>query len=257
MGRRITGLFLILRALSPILIILIIGATFAIILGDVRAAVDPPLEVIGDEIKNIRTTVDSLGEDINTVSDNVTALLGELQNFQIPDLIPDIPANISFPSLRFPAVNIPVPTVSVSTSTTNIAGVNITYPSGLNIGTQNYSLTLPDIPSFSVPLPGLGELDDALRTALSPLTDIFDAFNAAFTSIGELNLTLKGVPEHFTTIAEHGEQLLTNIQGVLAGWGSTLLLVTLVLVLLVIIYFGAPLLVDLTRGWNMLRGLPE
>lgn len=256
MIRRISGLLLILRALSPVLIVLIVGGTLAIVLNDVRAAVDPPLQTIRGEIQEIRTTVDAVREDISAVNEEITGLLNVLGSFSIPNLIPNIPSSLQFPNLDIPSANIPVPTVSMQTSSITIAGVNITYPSGLNIGSTTFLLDFPAIPSFSVPLTILGQLDDALRSALSDVTDVFDSFTTAFDNISDLNVTLQLVPDHVNEITAQGELLLNSLLRVLAKWGETLLLVILALLVLVIIYFGVALLDDLTRGWRMLRGLP-
>ncbi len=255
MGRRISGLLLILRALAPLLIILVLGITGSIVLADVRAAVDPPLATIRGEITEIQATVGEVRDDLNAVSEEVTSLVNALQAFSIPNLVPDIPDNLSFPSLNIPNVSIPIPNVSVRFSSTNVAGVNIRYPSGLNVGSRNYDLDLPNIPSFSVPLPGLGEVDNLLRTALSGVTGVFDAFDTAFSSIGVLNDTLQTVPDHFNAITSETENLVDNFQRVLVSWGQTLLIVVVILLVLVIIYLGVPVLDDLTRGWRMLRGL--
>ena len=256
MGRRLSGLLLMLRALAPVLIVLIIGVTLSVILSDVQAAAEKPIQNIRTEIGEIRGTVDEIRADIETVNNEITALVGDLTDFDLPNLIPNIPGNLSFPSLDIPSVSIPIPTVSVRTSNFTVGNLTLSYPSGLTIGSRNFSLNIPDIPGFSVPLPGLGQLDDALRNALSPLTDIFDTFKQAFSSIGTLNNTLQLIPDHFTTIADEGEQLMLNLWRTVLGWGQTLLLVIVILLALVVIFFGVGLLDDLTRGWHMLLGHP-
>jgi hypothetical protein len=256
MGRRFSGLLLMLRALAPLLSVLIVGLTLSIILGDVRAVAEKPIQTIQDEIGEIRGTVDSIRDDIETVNDDITALVDDLTDFNLPNLIPNIPGTLSFPSLDLPSVSIPIPTVSVRTSNFSVGNLTLSYPSGLTIGSRNFSLNIPNIPGFSVPLPGLGQLDDALRTALSPLTGIFDTFNQAFSSIGMLNITLQRIPDHFTTITDQGEQLILNLWRTVAGWGQTLLIVIGILLALVVIFFGVGLLDDLTRGWHMLLGRP-
>ena len=254
MGRRLSGLLLMLRALAPVLTVLIIGITLSIILGDVRAAAEKPIQSIQAEIGDIRGTVDEIRDDIEKVNNDITALVSDLADFDLPNLIPNIPGSLSFPSLNLPTASIPIPTVSVRTSSFSVGNLTLSYPSGLTIGSRNFSLNIPDIPGFSVPLPGLGQLDDALRNALSPLTGIFDAFNRAFSSIGTLNVTLQRIPDHFTTITDAGEQLMLNLWGTIARSSQMLLIVIVVLLGLVIIFFGVGLLDDLTRGWHMLMG---
>lgn len=256
MGTRLSGLLLILRALAPVLIVLIVGGTLAVVLADVRAAVDEPLEQISTEIQAVRSTVAALSDDIAAVSQQVTTLVSALNGLNIPNLIPDIPANLTFPTLDPPPINIPVPTASMLTSTTTIAGLSITYPSGLSIGSANFSLNIPDLGGFSVPLPGFSQVDDLLRSALSGVNSVFSTFRSTFTSVNNLMGALQLVPGHMTTITEQGELLASNLRAVTMRWAETLLLVMVILLVLVIIYFGVPVLDDLTRGWRMLRGLP-
>jgi len=49
MGRRLSGLLLMLRALAPVLIVLIVGATLLVMLDDVRAATVRPIQSIRSE----------------------------------------------------------------------------------------------------------------------------------------------------------------------------------------------------------------
>jgi hypothetical protein len=214
------------------------------------------VQSIQAEIGDIRETVDTIREDIETVNGDITALVDDLSGFNLPNLIPNIPGNLSFPGFDLPSVSIPIPTVSVRTSSFSVGNLTLSYPSGLTIGSRSYSLNLPNLPGFSVPLPGLGQLDDALRDALSPITDIFDAFQKAFSSIGTLNSTLQRVPDHVTAIADEGEQLMVNLWGVFARSSQTIVLVLVVLLALVIIFFGVGMLDDLTRGWHLLLGRP-
>ncbi|MAS36541.1 MAG: hypothetical protein CL610_21230 [Anaerolineaceae bacterium] len=254
MGRLI-GLLLILRALAPVLIVLIIGGTVAVVLGDVQAAVDPPLTVIRTEMAEVRDTVEAAGENIEAVSDEVTDLVSVLGSFNLQIVIPNIPANLSFPSLDLPSVNIPVPSVSMRTTTTTIAGVSITYPSGLNIGSTTFSLNIPNIPSFSVPLPGLSQLDNDLRAALSGVTGVFDTFDAVFDSVGDLVGTLGQVTDHVSAITEQTDQMTQSLRRVMGRWQATLMIAVLAVLGLVLLYFGVPILDDFRRGWRMLRGL--
>jgi len=202
----------------------------------------------------MRATAGEIGEDIEAVNNEITALVDDLAEFDLPNLIPNIPGSLNFPSLDVPSVSIPIPTVSVRTSNFTVGNLTLSYPSGLTIGSSSFNLNIPDIPSFSVPLPGLGQLDNALRAALAPLTGIFDAFHQAFSSISTLNSTLQRIPGHFTTIAGQGEQLMVNLTGVIARSSQTLILVMVVLLALVVIFFGVGMLDDLTRGWHMLLG---
>lgn len=251
---RLLGLLLIVRALSPILILLVIAIAVAVILGDLRAAVDEPIQNMKSEFDEIRTTVEDVREDFETVAAEITEVVDALQSFSLPTIIPNIPDFFSIPSLDIPDLTVPAPTVSVQMCSVSI-GVTISYPCGLTVGTRNITLAIPNIPSFNVPMPALGALDDALRSALSGITGIFDVFDEAFASIGELSETLQAVPDSFNAISAETQALLDALRDLLVKWGSTLSLVLIILAVLVVIYFAAPILDDLRRGWRMLRGL--
>lgn len=253
---RLIGLLLIIRALSPVLVLLVIAITVGIILGDLRAAVDPPIRTIRTELDTIRSTVEDVRADFEAVTREVTAVVNALGSFSLPNIIPNIPDFFSIPSLDIPDLTVPVPTVSVQTTTTTIVGISITYPSGITVGTRNITLVIPNIPSFNVPLPGLGALDDAIRNALSGITGIFDVFDEAFASIGQLSDTLRAVPDSFNAISTQTQALLDGLGSVISQWGSTLATVLIILGVLVVIYFAAPFLDDLRRGWRMLNGQP-
>jgi hypothetical protein len=235
--------------------IVVIAIAFSVILGDLRAAVEPPIQNKKQEFDDIRAAVEDARQDFESVVSEVTELVEELQSFSIPNLIPNIPNFFTIPSLNIPDLTVPVPTISVQTCSVNI-GVTISYPCGITIGSRNVTLTIPNIPSFNVPVPGLGALDDVLRDALSGITGIFDVFDEAFASIGQLAETLQTVPDSFNAISADMQALLDGLAGLVVRWGSTLTIVLLVLAGLVIIYFAVPILDDLRRGWRLLSGQP-
>lgn len=252
---RFLGLLLILRALSPILIVLIIAVAVSIILGDLHAAVDEPIQNMKTEFDEIRTAVEDARQDFEDVAREVTDVVNELQSFSLPNLIPNIPDFFSIPSLDIPDLTVPVPTITVNTSRIDLGPATITYPSSITVGSRNVTLTIPNIPSFNVPVPDLGALDDALRNALSGITSVFDEFDEAFASISVLSETLQMVPDSFNAISTEMQALLDGLNGLLVRWGGTLATVLVVLAALVVLYFAVPILDDLRRGWRMLRGL--
>ncbi len=253
---RLLGLLLILRALSPILILLVIAVAVAVILGDLRAAVDEPIQNVKTELNEIRTTVEDVRQNFEDVTSAVTEAVNELQSFSIPNLIPNIPDFFSIPSLDIPDLSVPVPTITVNMTSLDLGPATIRYPSSITVGTRTVLLTIPNIPSFNVPVPGLGALDDMLRNALSGITSVFDVFDEAFASIGELTDTLQTVPDSFNTISIETQALLDGLRDALGRWGSTLTIVLVVLAVLMVIYFAIPMLDDFRRGWRLLRGLP-
>jgi hypothetical protein len=258
MFRRLMGLLLILRGLAPLLIVLVIGIAGAALYNDLRAVVAPPLQTIESEIQTVRDEFDTARGHLEDTVGEITSLVRTLQDFRLPDLLPDIPDNISIPRLTIPAFNVPLPDVTSLdfTMCSLDAGIaDIPYPCGVSMGTFNFSLDIPDLPSFNLPLPGLGQLDDVLRDAFSPIADIFDAFRPFFDGLGELVDSLRVIPESVNRIVEEGRGLLSDTRQLFVQWGQTLLIALIVLAVLVVIYFATPMLDSLRRGWRMLRGL--
>lgn len=255
MLRRLMGLLLVIRALAPALIVIIVAVGFGVILADLRAATAAPIRGINTAMGEMGTALETVKTDLDAALAEISDLAALFQGFTLPNLIPDIPNNIRIPSLNLPDITVPVPTNAVITTSTVNIGVNITYPSGVRFTTTNLTLVVPDLPNVDIPVPGLGALDTALRNALAPLTNIFDALDTAFDSIGALTTTLRTLPDSVQAIVDDGELLLNSIDRVLANWAGTLATVALILLILVIIYFAAPALDDLRRGLRMLRGL--
>lgn len=258
--RRVLGFLLIVRALSPFLILLVLAVAGMIILRDLRVEMDEPIRIIQTEVDSLSGVVEDARDDLNTVQREISELVTALEAFNPANLIPDLSGTISIPSLTIPDVTVPIPDipngVSISTSSISIAGVGLTYPTGISVSTRNYTLAIPDISSFNITIPGLDLLSSAIESALAPITDIFNVFEPAFASINALNETLQQVPDSMDAITTQGEALLNGVRDVFLRWGQTLTIVLVVLAVLVVIYFGVPFLDDFTRGLRMLRGLP-
>ncbi len=257
--RRLLGLLLMIRGLSPFLVLLVIGIAGAIMYGDLRAATAGPIESLQARIAEAREAIDAVRNDIDAVVDEVSDVVAALQNFSLPDLLPDIPDNISIPRLTIPAINVPLPDVTslgFTMCSLDVGVADLPYPCDVSMSTFNFRLDIPDIPSFNLPLPGLGQLDDLLREAFSPITDIFAVFQPLFAGINSLSESLQVVPEAFTAIVEAGRTMVSDVSQVLTQWGQTLLVVFVALAVLAVIYFAVPLIDNVTRGWRMLRGLP-
>ena len=259
MFRRLMGLLLVLRGLAPILVVLVIGVAGVALYNDLRAVVAPPLHNLETEIQTVRDQFETVRTHLETTVSEVTGLVSTLQGFQLPNLVPNIPDNIAIPHITIPAINVPLPDItSLSFSMCSLdAGIaNIPYPCGVSMGNYNFSLDIPDLPSFNLPLPGLGQLDDVLSAAFSPIADIFDLFRPFFGSLSAVIDSLQAIPDTVGQIVDEGRGLLSDTRQLFVQWGQTLLIALLILGVLVVIYFAVPMLDSLRRGWRMLRGLP-
>lgn len=258
--RRVMGFLLIVRGLSPFLFLAVLALAGLIILQDLRAEMERPLATIQREMDTLQTVVDDARTEFEDVQTNVNELISALDAFNPANFLPDLTGVIRIPSLTIPDVTIPIPDipdgVSISYSSVSIAGVNLSYPSGISIATRDYTLAIPDIGAIDITIPGLAALGDALEAAFAPITEVFNVFKPMFASINALNETLQQIPESFSAIGESGEALIDGVNGVVTRWSQTLLMVMVVLGVLAVVYFGVPFLDSFTRGLRMVRGLP-
>ena len=288
MQRRLSGLLLIIRALVPFLMLLTLYWGYSRIAADVAEAL-APIESIEIEVVALGDTIDTAREQFDAAREDVEAAVSQIQRFRIPDFLPDLPTNLSIPSLDIPTVNVPiVPTVSVRF--TNATGsvsrtiegacrtvfdffgigslvcdpvrtvtdsVSFSYPSGIDFGTQNFQINFPEIPSFNIPLPDvMGTIADGFDNLFDEFTSIFNVFEGTFNSVTALGNRISSLPENIGTIATAGQTIATNLGMVATERAGLVMWSALVVVILLVIYFSVSLLGDLGRGIGMLLGAP-
>ena len=264
MWRRLYGVLLIVRGLSPFLVLVVISVVGGILVNDVQVAMREPLQAIEGEFNNIKTQVETAQGYLNEVRQRAEVVAVQVQSFvasiagtinsatqQINGLLQPINAAISG-----------VGSALNSIRTALQAFINAAQPvlSAINLGcpTLHPCLSLPTIPSLSLPnlVPDIGPLVNALRTALSPLQRVFDDFGPTIEGIKNLGATLQTLPGKFGNLLNHGNQLLTDLRGVISRWASVLGIALVILAVLTLVYFVTPLIENVTRGWRLLRGLP-
>ncbi len=275
MFQRVLGLLLIVRALSPFLVIAIIAVLGGVIIRDLHAVIEEPVHNIDAEFREMQETIETAREDVATLTRQVASVVNTLRSFRLPDLIPVLPASLTIPAVDLGNVTVPIPDISVGWSNSpNVrypsgigfswtSGLSVTwsnfsirYPSSISVSTNNYSLSLPDIPQLDLPLPGLREFGNLLRGALSGIGGIFNVFDEAFESIGSLGASLQSLSESFNVVVGETKTAMESLRDTILRWGSVLVVAGVILLLLAVVYFIVPTIDGLRRGWRMLRGLP-
>jgi predicted PurR-regulated permease PerM len=262
MFQRLRGLLLIIRGLTPILIVLVVAALGSIILNDLSGVLQEPVSRINTEITHLQSTIETTKQDFKDVSDHVTTVVDAISSVKLPDISVNIPTSISIPAISIPSVSVPIPTASVSTSRFSFGSVlghdlgGITYPSGISIGTTNRSLSFPSIPAFSVTLPGMDTVKTAVNDAVSGVKNQFSAVSDTFSSIGTLSSDLEGVNTSLNSIVMETQSAMTSVGNLASKWASALLVAVIVILVLVVIYTFSGIIEDLSRGWNLLLGRP-
>lgn len=280
--RRLLGLLLIVRALAPLLAVIVIVWGANRVAGDFQAAVETPISNLENEFGELNATFETAKQQFEVAKQDIDEVLAQLQAFQLPNLLPTLPANIAFPSVNIPDLTVAVPTSisvqwsSVSFDVTEVIPRNcgpldfacralgdiirtvtrtVQYPSGISISTQNLTLPVPDLPSFTVPFPGFfNSVRNGLNNLFSEFLDIFNVFDDALTALNELGASLSALPDNFNGLVSEGQQLVSGLQVLLAKWGGLLTLALLVILALMVISFGVTFLELLGRGLRLLFG---
>ena len=272
--RRIQGLLLIVRALTPIIIILLIAGLAMTFVRDLSASLEAPIQAISDEVEVVETALADAQEDFLAVQTTVGKLVEDLEDFTIPNPLATLSTNLTIPSINIPDLPpIPIPDVDVSWRTRSIrypsglsfsftsglditwSNFSVTYPRSISVTTDNLNLSIPDIPSFNVNIPGLGLLRTAVGNIIDEVTSIFDVFDPALTAINDLTKTLQVLPDSVDTIITATQTAAGNAGQTVAHWSNLILLVTGIILLLVLNYIFTGMLQDLQQGWAMIRGV--
>lgn len=280
--RRLLGLLLVIRAFAPVLAILVILWGIGQMTADFQRVVNPRVERIETELADLEKKLQHAQAEFETARTHITAALEALQAFQIPDLLPNFPDSIALPRITIPDPSIRVPN-SVSIEWSNFSYVvedwvpndcgfldflcdagdwvleTVTrvasYPSDINIGTRRLTLTIPDLPNLSIPMPDvLLDLRDGLASVFDELFGIFDIFDGTLASLRALGDTLQVVPDTITAIGDGFSAAFDSVGRLATRWGGLLLIVLVLLGSLVAVNIIVPMLDDLTRGLRMLFG---
>lgn len=276
--RRLLGLLLILRAFAPIIAVIVVLWVGSRLVDSLQAAVDDPIRQIEAEAAAISARFETAQAEFEALVEDISTLVGRLQAFNVPDLLPDLPSHIMFPQIPFPDPSVPVPTVTVVWSTVSFdvqewvpqdcgpldflcdaaelvlttITKTITYPSSISIGTRNVTLTVPDIPSFAVPLPPLfNDIANGLEGLFSGFKNLFNVFDAAFNSISSLISRLQALPESLSGVATQVQDLVNTLKTLSIKWGGLAAVTGIILLVLLVVSYGVTFIDDLSRGWRM------
>jgi hypothetical protein len=286
MMRRLSGLLLVIRALAPVLAVLTLYWGVTQVTAGFRGVL-APVQAIETEMAALGETIDTARAQFDMVRGDVEAAMAALPSFRIPDLLPNLPSNLSIPALDIPNLTVPiVPTISVQftnatasvsrvvegachtvfdffgvgdlvcdSAKTVIDSLSFSYPSGISLGTRSYTINFPRIPGFTIPMPSFfNTLSDGLKDIFRPIDRIFDQFDRIFAQANALGQKVSNLPDNLNGIASAGQQLFANLQRVGQERGGLVMLAALLLGALAVIYVVAGTLDDLFRGLRLLFG---
>ncbi len=191
MFRRLFGLLLIIRGLSPVLIVVVIAVTGALLLNEVQAALQEPVAAIHNELDQVSATIDTIRGEVDVAKQRITQVTDQVTNF-----VGTVGSNIDGIVAQFRAVLKPINDAVagvrsalgvVKSGVDGFVSAANSVVQVLNVGcpTLRPCIKLPTIPKLELPnlLPDVEPLAAAVRSAFAPLQQIFADFQPAVESI--------------------------------------------------------------------------
>jgi hypothetical protein len=238
MLRRITGIVLVVSVLMPI--ILGAGSIFVVrqIVADIEDAAREPLQRMNTNLNAAKDALINARQAFDRAVNNISSVVQKAQ--QVRNSINNILTDIRIPRLTIPDPSISIPTIDVEWD----SALGIRYPSKITIGTKSVSIPIPDIPEFTVPVPGLALVKNVVRDVVGVIDDL----TGAVTSI----TGIKTLTDNVNDAAQQAQVLVQHVQDVGERWKNTITLFATVIVLCLVITYIALTLQVLLKGWQMI-----
>ena len=225
MFRRLRGLFVIVRALLPFLVVLALAlATWAM----ARAVVDSTVaygERMTEELEAVQIALGEATDGLEAIGGFVLATADAADN-----LVGRVAA---LPS----AVEVPLPRVAIP---------------DFRIPVINQTITLPDFDLgdglLAIPIPGIAPIQSLAEELVEAGATVTEPIAKA--------AALADVPPHLETAAEETVLYANDVRRTMQGWLVVMLLVLVVAGVVWAIAALRPITSELSRGWSMLRGRP-
>lgn len=274
--QRLFGLLLLIRGLTPILIPLLLAAVLFGLLTDLQRTLGRPLQTIQIELSQIEGIYQDAEAQWRVVQNDVSELTSQIETLRVPDLLPDLPAELTIP-LNIPTASVPVPSgVDVRTEqvgvvekvtekvceslgpfssfcddVTSEVTKQVQYPADLSIQTTGFAIELPST-DIAVPLGLLSEAVQPIEDLFDSMRNVFDLLDAVVVGFKELQAQTQKLPALLQVAAQSGEALLNLFFATLFNFGGWRAILLGLVALMVIASIIAAQFSDIRRGWRLL-----
>lgn len=225
MIRRIRGLFVIIRAVFPILLVVALSlATWWTARAIVEATRDYG-DDLSEQLDGIRAAVTEANEGLEQIGGYVTAAAAAADSLyeSVTGLAENV--RISLPAIEIPPFEIPV---------------------------IDYVVDLPDLDfgvgDLNIPIPGV-------KTLKSLADDLAEAARNVTEPVAKVG-ALADVPPHLEEAARDTAHYAGEVRSTMAWWLKAILLLLAIGALAWLFAQAKPMLDEIGRGWKMLIGRP-
>jgi hypothetical protein len=211
--RKINGLLIIIIALMPVILITTFTITLMTVVNDVKTFVNGPINEINTTLIQVRQTASQAGEaigkslePIKEVNQDIKQALKQVDNLYLPE-------KVSLPNIGIPNLQLPVkPDVTISGK----------FPPKVNIKMEDISVTMPTIPGFDIPVPGLKDVKNILENN--------------FIILGQFSEVVGSIP-YLEPIREDSQKIVIGVQNLVKD------LQTIAIKILALIVLGAMIII--------------
>lgn len=225
MFRRVRGLFVITRALLPILVVIALAiATWLM----ARTIVDSTTDYgrkMATELEAVQQALDEANEGLEAIGGFVAATAGAADT--LVGRIADIPD----------ALTVPLPRVDIPDFRIPIINQTIRLPE-FDLGTGD----------LQIPIPGMGPIRDLAQELVDAGESIADPILKT--------AALADVPPHLETAATETVAYADDVRRTMWRWMIVVLLILLLAGIIWLVAALRPMTSELGRGWAMLAGRP-
>ena len=257
---RLLGFAYLLKAFTPLIVILLIAGTAIHIVNQVNRTLATPLGLLSDSVDQLQNNARAVGTEMQNVSQNLVKVGETMKQFpDVAKLVPEIPESIDIPEIDVPDIKVPVPTASMGSKEVNLGLGKVDIPT-LSIGSEDKNIKVPNIPKVNVPVPGLAKLDEEFGDAFEPVSSAFKNINTEFGNVsakmGTLKTEVEKAADSAKQIPVQGQALLSSARDLIATLRRTVMIGLVILVLLAANWFIIPAIRDFQQGMALIRGVP-
>lgn len=223
MVRRLRGLLIILRVLSPVLLVLGLALSTWWMANQVVDSTRQYGDRLSTQLDEIKRAVDEANDGLAAVGGFVIATT------QAADSMLSKVADLT------DSITIPLPQVEVPEFTVPVINVDIDLPD-FDFG----------VGELEIPIPGV----EALQDLANRMVEAGETVTEPITKLAEL----AKVPPHLEQAAEDTAQYASEVRSTMAGWMKVVLLLLLVGAVAWLMAQARPITSELSRGFGMLLG---
>ena len=274
-GDKLLGILLITRALTPLIIVILISFTGYKLVSELHGSVSSNLEQIGesmtkidDSIKSINNNIKTLEQEFDTVNTSLNSTFEDSKTKlnNIKDLLEklDFKVPINIPGFNMPGFNMP----GFNMPGFNMPGFNIlSFFKFTGYNFPGYNFPGYNFPGYNFPgynFPGINriiDLDSALKPLAKPIDSLSKSLENVVNVFKPISDSLSSINQEFSNLKDvinkdvtpSSDKLIKKVNKTVILYIEEIVVLLSFLLLLLINYFGLPLAKNFKDGISLIK----